>query len=89
MLNTAAGVPEDQHFVFSSLPPGPTQKRLASAVVVCVLTVFVLITFGPLKGLQLARVDAFVPAYAMGMFVCDSITAILLYAQFSILRSRA
>ena len=35
------------------------------------------------------RVDAFVPAYATAMFVCDSITAILLYAQFAIVRSRA
>lgn len=32
---------------------------------------------------------AFVPVYATAMFVNDSITAILLYAQFSILRSRA
>ena len=80
---------EEQHFVFSSLSPGPVQMRLAFAVVVGILVVFALITFGPLKGVHLARVDAFVPAYASAMFVCDSITAILLYAQFSILRSRA
>ena len=67
----------------------PAQKRLAFAVVVGILVVFALITFGPLKGVHLGRVDAFVPAYATAMFVCDSITAILLYAQFSILRSRA
>jgi signal transduction histidine kinase len=53
------------------------------------LIVFGLITFGPLKGVHLGRVEAFVPAYAAAIFVCDSITAILLYAQFSILRSRA
>jgi signal transduction histidine kinase len=47
-----------------------------------------LITFGPLKGVHLERVDAFVPAYVTTMFVCDSITAILLYAQFAIVRSR-
>ena len=82
-------VPEEQHFILSSLSPGPVQKRLAFAVVVGILVVFALITFGPLKGVHLGRVDAFVPAYAMAMFVCDSITAILLYVQFSILRSRA
>src|SRR5262245_9236334 len=89
VLGTAAVVPEEQHFVFSSLSPGSAQKRFAFAVVVGILVVFALITFGPLKGVHLGRVDAFVPAYAMAMFVCDSITAILLYAQFSILRSRA
>jgi signal transduction histidine kinase len=89
MLKTAAVVPEEQHFILSSLSPGPAQKRLAFAVVVGILGVFALITFGPLKGVHLGRVDAFVPAYAMAMLVCDSITAILLYAQFSILRSRA
>ena len=48
-----------------------------------------MITAGPLSGVRLGRVDAFVPAYATAMFVCDSITAILLFVQFSILRSRA
>lgn len=89
MLKTDAVVFEGQHFILSMFAPGTAQKRLALAVVVGILVIFVLITFGPLKGVHLARVDAFVPAYAAAMFVCDSITAILLYAQFSILRSRA
>jgi signal transduction histidine kinase len=89
MLKTAAVVPEELHFILSNLSPGPTQKRLAFAVVGGILVVFVLIAFGPFKGAHLGRVDAFVPAYATAMFVCDSMTAILLFAQFSILRSRA
>ena len=89
MLKTDAAVPEEQHFILSTLSPGPAQKWLATAVVVAILVVFALITAGPLKGVHLGRVDAFVPAYATAMFVCDSITAILLYAQFSIVRSRA
>ena len=44
---------------------------------------------GPLSGIQLGAVNGFVAVYATAMFVTDSITAILLYAQFSILRSRA
>ena len=89
MPKAAAIVPDEQHLIFSTLSPGPTQKRLALAVVLSLFAVFVLITVGPLSGVRLRRVDAFVPAYATAMFVCDSITAILLFAQFSILRSRA
>jgi signal transduction histidine kinase len=84
-----AVVPGEQQFVFSSLSPGAVQKRLALGVVAGILVVFALITFGPLKGVQLPRADAFVPVYATAMFVCDSITAILLYAQFAVVRSRA
>lgn len=89
MLKAADLVPEEQHFILSTLSPGPAQKRLALAVVLALLVVFVLITAGPLSGVQLGRLDAFVPAYAAAMFVNDSITAVLLYTQFSILRSRA
>jgi signal transduction histidine kinase len=58
-------------------------------VVLGLLVVFVLITAGLASGIQTSRVDAFLPAYLTAMFVCDSITAVLLFAQFSILRSRA
>jgi signal transduction histidine kinase len=89
MLKTPARVPEEQHFILSSLSPGPAQKRLALAVVLGLLVVFVFITIGPLNGVHFGRVDAFVPVYMTAMFVCDSITAILLYTQFAIVRSRA
>ena len=82
-------VPEEQRLFLSSLSPGPAQKRLAFAVVLGILVVFALITVGLLSGMQTRRIDAFLPAYLTAMFVCDSITAILLFAQFSILRSRA
>ncbi len=88
MLKTASVDPEEQPFILSSLSPGPAQRRLALAVVLVVLAVAVFIT-GPLSTVQLARIDAFVPAYATAMFVNDSITAVLLFAQFSILRSPA
>ena len=89
MERTAVTVPEDDFFVLSSLPPSRAQKQLALVFVLGLLVVYVLITVGPLSGIHLSRVDAFVPAYATAMFVNDSITAILLYTQFSILRSRA
>jgi signal transduction histidine kinase len=82
-------VTTDQHFILSTLSPSAAQKRLAQAVVVGLVVVFVLITAGLLSGIQTKRVDAFLPAYLTAMLVCDSITAVLLYAQYSILRSRA
>jgi signal transduction histidine kinase len=88
MVKTAAAVPEEQQFILSSLSPGPAQRRLALAVVLALLVAY-FITVGPLSTIQLGRIDAFVPAYATAMFVIDSITAVLLFAQFSILRSRA
>jgi signal transduction histidine kinase len=88
MVNTRAVLPEEQHFIISSLSPGRVQKRLALAVVLALLVAF-FITAGPLSTLQVTRIDAFVPAYATAMLVNDAITAFLLFAQFSILRSRA
>jgi signal transduction histidine kinase len=81
-------VRSEQHFVLSSLPPSSTEKRLALAVVLVLVTCF-FITAGPLSSFQLARIDAFIPAYASALFVNDLVTAVLLFAQFSILRSRA
>jgi signal transduction histidine kinase len=77
-----------EQFILSSLSPGRAQERLALAVVLALAIVF-FITAGPLSTMQLGEIDAFVPAYATAMFVVDSITAVLLFAQFSILRSRA
>jgi signal transduction histidine kinase len=84
-----AVVPEEQHFILSSLSPSPVQKRLALAIVLGISVVFILIIAGSFDGVRLGRLDAFIPAYVTAMFVNDSITSILLYAQFFILRSRA
>ena len=89
MPMTDAVIPQEQHFILSTSSPTAAQKGLALAVVCGILLVFLLIAFGPFKGVRLHRVDAFVPVYATAMFVCDSITAILLYSQFAIVRSRA
>jgi hypothetical protein len=37
MVNTATVVPEEQHFILSSLPPTRAQTRLALAVVLALL----------------------------------------------------
>src|ERR1700693_1415787 len=88
MVNTATVVSEQQDFILSSLSPSRAQRGLALAVVL-VLLVALFITEGPLSTARTARIDAFVPTYATAMFVTDLITAVLLFAQFSILRSPA
>ena len=45
----------------SNLSPGLAQRRLALAVVLALLVAF-FITAGPLSTIQLARIDAFIPA---------------------------
>jgi signal transduction histidine kinase len=88
MIKPTAVIPGEQHFILSSLSPSRAQKRLALVLVLALLVAF-LVTDGALSTIQLGRIDAFVPVYATAMFVNDSITAVLLFAQFSILRSRA
>jgi hypothetical protein len=88
MLNPDAVVPLEQQFVLSNLSPGRAQKRLALGIVIGLLIALYLIT-GPLSGIRLGTINAFVAIYATAMLVTDSVTAVLLYAQFSILRSRA
>src|ERR1700716_1891986 len=48
MLNTAIVVPEEQRFILSTMPPGPTQKRLALALVLALLVAFFIVA-GPLS----------------------------------------
>jgi signal transduction histidine kinase len=64
------------------------QKRLALGIVLFLLVAFFILA-GPLSTRPLAPVEAFILIYATAMLVNDSITALLLFAQFSILRSRA
>src|SRR5687767_4066938 len=87
-MRSNSGLPPEQSFVLSNLPPSPAQKRLALGIVLTLLAALYLV-IGPLGGMQLGAIHSFVAVYTTGMFVTDSITAIILYAQVSILRSRA
>jgi signal transduction histidine kinase len=75
-------------FVLSNLSPSVAQRRLALGVVLVLLAALPFVA-GPLSTVPLRRIDAFIPAYGTAIFVIDSITAALLFAQFSVLRSRA
>jgi signal transduction histidine kinase len=88
MMKPAVIVPEDQPLTLATLSPGRMQRRLALAVVLAFLAAF-FISAGPLWTFQQGRVDAFVPAYGTAIFVNYLITAVLLFNQFAILRSRA
>jgi signal transduction histidine kinase len=89
MQDAAAVASDDRHFTLASAPPGAAQKRFALVVGLGLLAVFALIVAGPLAKIPTGRIDAFVPIYLTGMFASDSITTVLLFAQFSIQRSRA
>jgi signal transduction histidine kinase len=79
--------PDEQPILLSGLPPSDEQVRAALTVAVLLFVAF-LITL-PFGDVQLARVDAFIPIVDTVLFLGDLITAALLFAQFSVLRSRA
>ena len=87
-MKNSAPSPDDQELILSNVSPGPAQRRLALGVVLVLLVCSVGLA-GPLSTQPLGRIDAFVPAYGTAIFVSDSITAVLLFAQFSVLRSPA
>ena len=92
MANVPADLPVDKldekDLFLSTLPAGSGQKW-AALVVVLILIVAFFITAGPLSEVRLPQIEAFVPAYAVATFLNDSVTAVLLFGQFLILRSRA
>jgi hypothetical protein len=73
--------------VLANVPPTPAQRRMARAFLLALLLIL-LVTL-PFAGMRLSEVDAFVPTLAAALFVSDSVTAALLFLQFSILRQWA
>jgi signal transduction histidine kinase len=78
---------EEQPLLLATLPPDSKQKRLAIIVALLLLGTFA--AAFPFRNIQLSRIDAFIPIVDAILLVGDSITAALLFAQFSLLRSRA
>jgi signal transduction histidine kinase len=69
------------------MPPTARQSRLAFAVALLALAGFA--AAAPFAGMPLAALNALFPALDAVVFVTDVITAVLLFAQYSISRSRA
>jgi signal transduction histidine kinase len=78
---------DEQQLLLATLPPSKGQTRLAIGVVAVLLVSFVLTI--PFTNVQLPKVDAFIPAFETAIVFNDLVTAALLFAQFSIMRSRA
>ena len=85
---TAAAASREDLFVLSTLPPTRAQTRLALGVVLALVITF-LAGVGLWSDVYIGRIAAFVPAYATAMFVTQTFTSVLLFAQFSIFRTRA
>jgi signal transduction histidine kinase len=81
------GESDEQQLLLATLPPSKGQIRLAIGVVAALLLAFVLTVW--FTDIQLPRVDAFIPAFETAIIFNDLVTAALLYAQFTIMRSRA
>jgi len=71
----------------STVPAGPGERRLALATAVASGVVFVVVV--PFATIPLAPLWPFIPMYQSALIVNDGITAVLLFAQFAFLRSRA
>jgi len=84
--DTATRGPEEQPVFLSLLPAQPGERRFAVAIMLVSLAVFA--ALAPFARVQLARVDAFIPLYQSALVINDLITAVLLFGQFSIVRSR-
>ena len=87
-MNVAAvTVREDDFFISSDLPPSPAEKRLAVIFALVVVAAFFIIS--EFADSRPHPIPGFILAFSTAMFVCDTIAAILLFAQFVILRSLA
>ena len=71
----------------STLPAGGRARRLALVVVAVSAVIFFAAV--PFAKVQLTPVWAFIPIYESALVVNDLVTAVLLFGQFSFLRSRS
>src|SRR5579862_6859217 len=70
-----------------TLPAARIDRRLAGAMVVASILVFVIAA--PFARVPLPQVWAFIPSYESALALNDLITAVLLYSQYPAFRSRA
>jgi signal transduction histidine kinase/DNA-binding response OmpR family regulator len=68
-------------------PAGPRERR--HALVVAVASVLVFAALVPFAKLKLPAIPAFIPIYESALVLTDLITAVLLFGQYRILRTRA
>jgi two-component system sensor histidine kinase/response regulator len=83
----AQELPEERAVFLGTMPAGPNERRLAW--ILLLISVIGFIALAPFAKTPLAKVWAFIPAYQSALVVNDLITAVLLFGQYGILRSRA
>jgi hypothetical protein len=79
--------PQEGEAFLSTMPAGRDQRRHALVVVIVAAVLFVIVA--PFARVPLPPAWAFVSIYDSALLVINLITAVLLFEQFSILRSRA
>jgi hypothetical protein len=77
---------EQRNFLLT-MPARPFDRRVVLAAVAASCLIFVAVA--PFARVQLPAVWAFVPSYQSALAINDLVTAVLLYAQFPTIRSRA
>ena len=78
---------DDRSVLLSTMPATRRDRAAALAVVGVSLILFACAV--PFAGVPLAPMPAFVASYQSALAINDLITAVLLFSQFTILRSRA
>src|ERR1700749_5104544 len=76
----------DRNIFLSTLPAGRADRTAGSAIVGVSFVLFVVAV--PYAGMPLTPVPAFVASYQSALAINDIITAVLLFSQFAILKSR-
>ena len=79
----------DERNIFLSTLPATSRDRRAALAVVGVSAVLFVVRRAVYASVPLAPVPAFIASYQSALAINDLITAILLFSQFAILRSRA
>ena len=77
----------EQEVFVSSAPAGNSDRRLALSIVIISILIFVVLA--PFARHPLPKAWAFIPIYESALAINDFVTAVLLFGQFNILRSRA
>ncbi|HTV28104.1 MAG TPA: EAL domain-containing protein [Xanthobacteraceae bacterium] len=78
---------DNQPVLLSNVPAGGSNRRLAVAVVLFSLLIFIAAI--PFARIPLPEIWPFIPIYQSALVINDMITAIILFSQFSMARSRA
>src|SRR5262249_9276523 len=85
--SNGAGQAIERSAFLSTAPAGRRERRLALTVALASVAIF--IGALPYAKVPLTEVPAFIPVYESALVFSDLVTAVLLFGQFDILRSKA